>query len=157
MLKFRTILVPVDFSPVSETALEVAHALARDHQGRMVLLHVAIPPAPAHEVYVPPEELTRLAQQAREQLEHWAHKYLDVPTDTRVMAGEPGPAIVSLAGELSADLIVMGTHGRTGLMRLLMGSVAEWVLRHAPCPVLTVRPHTRHGEEIPTDLTPAKT
>jgi nucleotide-binding universal stress UspA family protein len=113
-----------------------------------------LPPPPSAEVYVPFEDYGGLTAEAQRQLTAVANGIADLPIETRVLVGSPGPAIVETAKAVQADLIVMGTHGRSGLMRVLMGSVAEYVLRHALCPVLTIKPTTRehlsHVEE--TDL-----
>lgn len=153
MQKFQLILVPIDFSSTAQEALHMARALARDHQARLHLVTVPVPPPPAREVFVPEVELSELVSEAQRKLAETAAAVNELPVTTQVVAGEPGPAIVQAARETQADLIVMGTHGRTGLARLLMGSVAEYVLRHAPCPVLTVKPGqgTLFKDE-PTDL-----
>jgi nucleotide-binding universal stress UspA family protein len=81
-----------------------------------------------------------------------------VTLERRMLEGDPAEMIAEAAADANADLIVMGTHGRTGLTRLVMGSVAEEVLRHAPCPVLTIRGHLNVvteesvGEEVPEVL-----
>jgi len=142
MLPIKTILHPTDFSEAADHALEVAHALARDHGAMLIVMTVPAPPLPAVEAYVPEYELTQLIQEGEQRLRAFAAKLADVPTATRVVAGEPGWAIVAAAKDCQADLIVMGTHGRKGISRLLLGSVAEHVMRHAPCPVLTIKPHT---------------
>jgi universal stress protein A len=137
MLPVRTILHPTDFSDRSGNALALAQALARDYGARLVILHVAhTVPVFAGEGMVPvsPEEIRA---EAEEQL-----RALRVADDQRVERrlemGDAVTEILRVARELPADLIVMGTHGRTGLGRLLMGSVAEQVVRRASCPVLTV-------------------
>lgn len=140
MSPFKTIMHPTDFSAPAQQALDVARSLARAHGAKLVLVAVPVPPLPAVESFVPEAELQQLAEEARKQLAAMAAGITDVPVEIRVIAGEPGWALVTAAQECHADLIVMGTHGRTGLRRLLMGSVAEHVLRHAPCPVLTIRP-----------------
>jgi universal stress protein A len=142
MLTIKTILHPTDFSEAAEQALEVAHALARDHGAKLVVMTVPAPPLPAIEAYVSDYELSQLVKEAEQQLRAVAATLADVPTETRVIAGEPGWCTVAAAKEFQADLIVMGTHGRKGLSRLLLGSVAEHVMRHAPCPVLTIKPGT---------------
>jgi len=156
MLHIRTILFPTDFSFEADHALEVARSLARDHQARIVLMHAATPVA-AVEVYIDQADIDAIRSQARRQLEAIAARITEVPVETDVLIGEPGRMIVELAEKLSADLVVMGTHGRGGVSRLLLGSVADYVLRHAPCPVLTIKPGTEQHlrEEIPTDLTAA--
>jgi nucleotide-binding universal stress UspA family protein len=139
MLSIRTILHPTDFSDRSEYAFRLAYALARDHGSRLVLMHVAplpavvygegiVPPAPEHFLDELKEKLHRLQVPDRR-----------IHVDHLLKEGEPVTEILEAAKELHADLIVMGTHGRTGLGRMLMGSVAELVVRRATCPVLTVR------------------
>ena len=139
MLPIHTILHPTDFSEHSGNALHLAVALARDYAARLVVLHVALPPTIIYgEGVVPPEPETYLGE-AREQL-----RRLTIPADIgaaerRLVEGDPAKEIVRAVREAGIDLVVMGTHGRTGLSRLLMGSVAEKTVRRAPCPVLTVR------------------
>ena len=141
MLSIRAILVAADFSGCSEDAFRVSHALARDYRARLIVLHVATPPP-----LVTPGELQRALQQPggyRAELEErLRHVYAaDSPAgvEYRVQDGDPAIEILGVAREARCDLIVMGTHGRTGLGRLLMGSVAEQVVRKAACPVLTVK------------------
>jgi len=133
------ILFPVDFSRGSERALELAETLARDHQGELVLLHVEEPPM----AYGGGECYYGLAEPNRAQLEQMLKEIVvaeqQVRVRRRVVIGSPGPAIVKFAAEEGIDYIVMPTHGRTGLTRMLMGSVAEEVVRKATCPVITVK------------------
>jgi nucleotide-binding universal stress UspA family protein len=139
-MTFHTILYPTDFSPGSVEAFRYACALARDCDARLVVVH-ALEPAVAMvgEAALVPTDINELREVAQKQLDAVQ------PTDPsvrieRVFREGPAPAVIlDVADEFRADLIVMGTHGRTGLKRLLMGSVAEMVLRRARCPVLTVR------------------
>lgn len=150
MLRIRTMLFPTDFSPAADHALEVARSLARDHEARLILLH-SVTSVPAAEVYIHETEMELLKSDARAQLQKLADRITDVPVEIHIPYGDPGHCIVAAAEELSADLIVMGTHGRGGLRRLLLGSVAEQVLRHAPCPVLAIKPGTEkhlQSEEV---------
>jgi universal stress protein A len=140
MLQIRTILHPTDFSDAAMQALQLARSLARDHGAKIVLLGVTVPPPPVSEVYVPVGELEGQVEEMRRQLTQLASSIADVPVECHALQGVPGQAIVTTADECEADLIVMGTHGRTGLTRLVMGSVAEDVVRRAHCPVLTVKP-----------------
>ncbi len=138
MLPIRTILHPTDFSAASQPAFVLACALARDYMAKLVLMHVT----PPTRVYAPdgiampfsPEEeydaRTRLAQLRPDDR---------IEVDHHVVEGDPADEILKAAATLHADVIVLGTHGNTGLTRLLVGSVAEHVMRKAPCPVLTVR------------------
>jgi universal stress protein A len=137
MLSIKTILVPTDFSEHSETALHFAGALARDYGARIVLLHVIpIPIAPPIDgaIAAPP---VSTADELRERLE--AIDLPGVEVQRRLIEGRPLEGILDTAADSGCDLIVMGTHGRGGIRRLLMGSVAEGVLRQASCPVLTVK------------------
>ena len=141
------ILVPTDFSEPSEAALEYARTIARQFGATFHLLHVVEAPVVtgpfSSEMYIPepPGLVTELIQEAKLRL---ARRLL--PSDKvhysatkEVIVGLAAKTIVQCAGEQKFDLIVMGTHGRTGLAHMLMGSVAEHVVRSAPCPVLTVR------------------
>jgi nucleotide-binding universal stress UspA family protein len=138
MFPIQQVLVPTDFSAPSEAAFQLACSLARDHGGRVVVLHVYPRPLSHGEVVARRQEdgyeddLWRMLHQLRP-------AGGEVPVEHRLAEGDAAEEIVRLAGELNCDLIVMGTHGRTGLARLLFGSVAEKVLRQAPCPVLTVK------------------
>ena len=138
-MKPRRILVPIDFSAGSDAALEMATSLARDSGGSLVLVHVEIIPLSAaggEYLYAMPEPPT---EELLAKLDAVAVPDSHVPVERRLLAGDPADAIVRLAQTEDVDMIVMGTHGRRGLSRLLMGSVAETVVRAAPCPVLTVK------------------
>jgi len=136
MLPIKTILAATDFSPMSEHAFRFAGALARDYGARLIALHVIHPPVAVYaETAVFMEEPDFSA--ARETLN--ALRIPGVDVEYRLMEGEPAATIVQVAEETHANLIVMGTHGRGGIVRVLMGSVAEDVLRSAPCPVMTVK------------------
>jgi nucleotide-binding universal stress UspA family protein len=133
------ILFPTDFSEASQHALAWAASLARDNGATLVIAHVEEPPITygGGEMYYPLEEPDR--DTLRESLAHVMPADPLVLCEHKLLVGDPASAIVSAAESEGADLIVMGTHGRTGLTRLLMGSVAEAVVRRAPCPVLTVK------------------
>jgi nucleotide-binding universal stress UspA family protein len=140
MMHFHTILHPTDFSSNSVCALRYASALARDCDAKLVVIH-ALEPAVAMvgEAALVPYDLEELRKAAQKQLDE-----LEIADQTvnveRFLRDGPAPTVIlDAADEFVADLIVMGTHGRTGLNRLLMGSVAEMILRRAPCPVLTVK------------------
>ena len=139
MLPFKTILFATDFSQPSKVAFEVASALARDYHARMIALHVIEPVQMGYTEftnYVGPDEDKGEAMRTLQAIQAPAPT---VTLEYRLLEGEPAAVIAETAEEAGADLIVMGTHGRTGLTRVIMGSVAEDVLRRAPCPVLTVR------------------
>jgi len=141
MLAIRTILHATDFSPSSRAAFAVACSLARDYAAHLLVFHAY--PAPLADLggyqLVPPvpEESTR--HEAEERLYRMDSPFAEVSIEHLLSEGDAAAEILRLAEEIPCDLIVMGTHGRSGVGRLLMGSVAEAVLRKAPCPVLTVR------------------
>jgi nucleotide-binding universal stress UspA family protein len=141
----RKILAATDFSPCSNAALDLALEVAKRQGASLTLLHVC--QMPSYEfmgggVYVPSPELTDdIRQDALAALEK-ARQRLDgqgVAIECRVLTGTPGPDIVAFARQFGHELIVVGTHGRRGLRRLLLGSVAETVVRNADVPVLTAR------------------
>ncbi len=141
----KRILVPVDFSPDSRNALQYAADLAAVSRAEIVMLHV-VEPVYVAEPYmgVAPEVGIFLDEQRRNAKAVLARLGTDLKKKgqrvrTMVTAGPPALLIVDAAKDLRADLIVMGTHGRTGLAHMLIGSVAEKVVRTAQCPVLTVR------------------
>lgn len=139
MLSVHTVLYPTDFSVHSAHAFQVACALARDYSAELVIAHVAPHPVQAIGDGMTIELPTGWEEAVKTRLETIHPKDSAVRHTYRLAVGDAADEIVRLAGELHADLIVMDTHGRSGLSRLLMGSVAEHVLRHAPCPVITVR------------------
>lgn len=133
----KRILVPTDFSPSSKTALTLAVALASSSkQAAIVLLHVVEASVPTYD-----EELGVLEPGAlRTQMQMLAaSRDHDVTMDAQVVHGDPKTRIVEFANANNIDLIVMGTHGRNGLVQLIVGSTAESVMRTANCPVMTVR------------------
>jgi len=134
------ILYPTDFSTTGQTALEMATSLARDRGATLVVMHVEEPPMAygGGEMYYGIEEPNR--EELKRMLAEVVPADPGVPYEHRLMIGSPATAIVEMAEREKVELIVMPTHGRTGLMRLLMGSVAEEVVRKAKCPVLTVKP-----------------
>lgn len=140
MLPLGTILHPTDFSESSEFAFRVACALARDYGARLVLLHVLPPPMVVYAGGPVPAETWPSSQEAKEKLRQLEGQAQRVRVESQVMEGDPVDMILRAAEETSSSLIVMGTHGRTGLGRLLLGSVAELVIRKAPCPVLSAKP-----------------
>ena len=153
-LTISRILVPMDFSAHSEHALRYATALATRLGASLHLLHVVEDPATTgawSAESMPPDlaELrTELVADAERRLRVYRGEpeHTQVPVVTTARMGLTSHTIVDYAAALNIDLIVMGTHGRTGIAHLLMGSVAERVLRHAPCPVLTVRAGVRVEE-----------
>lgn len=144
----KRILVPTDFSTASQQALDYAIEFSRTLKAELILLH-AVEPAyftGATGVYGVGFDSGLVQQQiesaAREQLARLAARLKEkrLAVRTALSLGPPAGAITAAAGKLKPDLIVMATHGRTGLSHALLGSVAERVVRTAPCPVLTIPP-----------------
>ncbi len=131
------ILCPVDLSEASARALGLAVRLAASFDARVDVLHVLEPPPANGQAWEPDRAVRRRASQALARLSV-PLRDSGVPIEMRLLEGEPWRVIVGEAGGLPADLLVIGTHGRGGFEHLLLGSVAEKVLRRAPCPVLTV-------------------
>jgi nucleotide-binding universal stress UspA family protein len=139
MYAIHTILHPSDFSEYSSHALAVAGSLARDHGARLIVLHVAEPEVVVGEsgILVPLPPGCR--EDTLERLRGLPLPDPNIRVEPLLEEGNPVEEILRTAEQTRCDLIVLGTHGRTGLRRLLVGSVAESVLRRARCPVLTVR------------------
>ncbi|OGB94058.1 MAG: hypothetical protein A3G35_09870 [candidate division NC10 bacterium RIFCSPLOWO2_12_FULL_66_18] len=148
MLRLTQILAPTDFSEHSDGALRHAAELARQFGAKLVLLHVVsnetlesiskahVPPHPVDKVYEDLDQETR--EQYANHVPPEVRKVLE--TEVLVLPGVPFLEIVRAARLKGVDLIVMATHGRTGLSHALVGSVTEKVVRMAPCPVLSIRP-----------------
>jgi nucleotide-binding universal stress UspA family protein len=161
---YTHILVPTDFSPAANQALRYAFEEATQHQAKLTLLHVTYHYQPTEVYYVedtperpiryadeigvklpslptPPPQVVRRDpnEEALVQLRDLVPASFAGPWTTQVAVGDPADAIVLVAQDLVVDLIIMSTHGRTGLRHVFLGSVAEKVVRHAPCPVLTIR------------------
>jgi universal stress protein A len=150
----KKILFPTDFSHTGDAALELATSLARQRGATLMIVHVEEPPA----AYGGGEMYYGMPDPATEDLEKMLSEIVptdpQVPHEHRLITGDPAIAIARLAEQEDAELIVMGTHGRTGLLRLLMGSVAEAVVRRAPCPVLTLKQPHESSEQ--TDANPSE-
>lgn len=144
-MEIRQILAPTDFSEYSKEAVAYAFELAQKFGAKLLLLHVIEMPAYPVEGFVPPSIGSTLIEDLERQA--WADLAQVLPEaqndkvalTRQVVVGIPYRKIVEVAAAEKADLIVMATHGRTGLGHLLIGSVAERVVRTAPCPVLTIR------------------
>jgi nucleotide-binding universal stress UspA family protein len=145
MLAVRTILHPTDFSEHSEYPFEVAVALANSCGSRLAVLHVKPTGLAQGGVRAASTEADD-QETVLEQLISRRPAGGRIPVVHHLVRGDPAAEIVRMARKLRCDLIVMGCHGRTGLPRLLMGSVAEEVARNAHCPVLTVRNGTREPQ-----------
>jgi nucleotide-binding universal stress UspA family protein len=140
MFPVRTILHATDFSPRSAYAFQIACALASDYAARLLVVHVY--PFPSYgslEMPMIVPDPAEIEAGLSKQLAAVRPADADLCVEHRLCCGAPAEEILRLARESNSDLIVMGTHGRSGLGRLLLGSVAEAVLRKAPCPVLTVK------------------
>ncbi len=163
-MPFTHILAPTDLSDAANNALGTAFEEAEAHHATLTLLHV-LPSHPDTEVYyikgapenrmgyvseagiplpTPPASVPETVrrdyhEEALTRLRHLAPSSFTGTWEVEVEVGDPADAIVRLAQERGVDLIVMGTHGRTGLSHVILGSVAEKVMRLAPCPVLTVK------------------
>jgi nucleotide-binding universal stress UspA family protein len=145
---FQQILCATDFSDTAEAAWEIACELARLHRAELVLVHalVELP------LYATAEAPGPAVAQIWEDQQRWVQTALDervaaagargLKARALVKTGPAAASIADAAAEEGTDLIVIGTHGRTGFNRLVIGSVAERVVRIAPCPVLTVKPRT---------------
>jgi nucleotide-binding universal stress UspA family protein len=146
---WKRICCPIDFSDASRAAMEVAADLARRNAGELTLLHAYPVPGytfPDGSVVASPKMMQDLSDQATRHLDEWraeAEKLGAPRVSTVTAVGEPASEIVAHASEQNVELLVLGTHGRTGLEHALMGSVAERVVRRARCPVLTVHPAAR--------------
>ncbi len=158
MMKLDNILIPTDFGAASETALMYGRSLARTFGGRLHVLHVT----PNALMFTGPEAIgvDFVAEQARLDAAAMAQLSALIQDDDRrelqatpvVRSGtSPAHEIIFYADRANIDLIIIGTHGRGPMAHLLMGSVAERVVRAAPCPVLTVR-HPEHEFVVPDAL-----
>ena len=155
---FSRILVPTDFSATSDAALSCARVLADKFGASLHLLHVLEDPftvgalVGSGEIPDAPELRAALLKDAETKLAHrlTAHDRQQLRATTQVIVGSPALTIVDYASNGHMNLIVMGTHGRTGMAHLLMGSVAERVVRLASCPVLTTRQAVAL-EEVPAN------
>jgi universal stress protein A len=137
---FKRILCPIDFDDNSLAALDYSAGLAQGSDATIYVLHVVRAPAEPSEVPVEPP-IPEWKQDAQARLEDAARSHLDGKVHYQLIAkrGDPAPAIIETERELNPDVVVMATHGRTGLSHLLIGSVTEHVVRESPRPVLTVR------------------
>lgn len=142
---FQKILLPSDFSDCSAEAARAARRLAEHFGSRVAVLHVLDEPAALDPMFrgeVPLEMLRdRMEQYAREEMKRFLGDHFGgyPEVETRIASGVPYREILRAARETAAALIVIGTHGRTGVEHVIFGSTAEKVVRMAPCPVLTVR------------------
>jgi acetoin utilization protein AcuB len=137
---FKKILCPVDFDENSAAALEVAAQIARRNDGDVLVLHIVPMVLPATDVPVYTDVYKQQQEAARNRVKELAESHLrGVKHESVVRLTGPASGILAIARKINPDVIVMATHGRRGVSRFLLGSVAEAVLREAQCPVLTVR------------------
>ncbi len=154
-INIRSILCPYDFSDCAEHALQYAVAFAQAHDAELRLLHVIEPPPysavdfdAAAEMTQDP--LTRMTNAARKELERVADRLRGElhTVHPELLTGPAFIRIIEYARDQETDLIILGTHGRSGLAHALVGSVAEKIVRKAPCPVMTVK-HPEHEFVMP--------
>lgn len=144
-LKIKRLLVPTDFSSPSKNALRYAVKFAEQFGATVTLLHVVEPLIQPGDGYgavaVPLVNIETLQKDATSKLNTLAQAEIEelIPVNVLVRSGKPYHEIVTVAKEGDIDLIIIATHGYTGLKHLFLGSTAERVIRHAPCPVLAVR------------------
>lgn len=145
MKNFDTILLAIDFSDSSINASDHALALASRFNSRLIVLHVINEPVDLRGFYVPHISFERLEQEIEEGAASMMQKFIETSLkgfsnfESAIVSGIPYEEILNKAESANADLIVIGTHGRTGIDHLLFGSTAERVVRTSKCPVLTVR------------------
>jgi len=148
-ISLKNILVPTDFSPTSAAALPFALSLARIYGSTLLAFHV-IPPEPLQQVV--PDRLAaqddRDWQEARRNLTEFAHSLQigEIPCKCLLERGDLVEAIPAVVQDRDVDLVVLGTHGRRGVTKLLLGSAGEKIYRSSPCPVLTVGPKVHAGD-----------
>lgn len=140
---FKRVLVPTDFSAESLKAVHFATEFAKRFGASIRLLHVVEPPSVIQESVIAAALLSskELARDAQTRLQAWARDEIDemVPVQTEARVGKPYVEIAAAAKVSDTDLIIIATHGHTGLKHVLLGSTAERVVQHSPCPVLVVR------------------
>jgi len=152
--QLKRILAPVDFSEASRKALQYAAHFAAAFNAEVILLHVIQPfTLPVEPEFMPPElgiSRQELVDSSRRELEEWCAREIGgrVQCQVRAQEGVPWHQIVAAASDTNTDLIILATHGRSGLKHVLLGSVVERVTHHAPCPVLVVREQER--DFVPT-------
>ncbi|MCF6265647.1 MAG: universal stress protein [Desulfuromusa sp.] len=145
MSKFSTILVAIDFSDSSDNAFQMALSMAKSFSARLLILHVINEPVDMRGFYVPHISFQKLEEEinegAQKMMESFCRQNMHGFEDfeSLIVSGLPYEQIIAQAEEKSADLIVIGTHGRAGLDHVLFGSTAEKVVRKSKIPVLTVR------------------
>ena len=144
-MKFRTVLVPVDFSDHSDYLMRVAISFAQDNKSELTIVHVVSTDLYVSSFYSStinlPSIIVDIISEASSHMDEFLARFDfgGVKYSKEVIEGNVHKAIFSKSESIKADLIMMGTHGRTGLEHIVLGSTAEKVIRHAPCPVLTIK------------------
>jgi universal stress protein A len=152
-LQIRSILVPTDFSECGNYALSCAASLARTFKASIICVHVIEPivPTVGYSGMSEPLPIADISEQLEDSAERELPKLAEceecagLDVEELIVHGEAASEIVQVAKDRDVDLIVISSHGRTGLGRILFGSTAEAVVRHAPCPVLVVKPEPGEG------------
>ena len=153
-LQLRKILLPTDFSECGNYALSYATALARKFGASLICLHVIEPivPSVGYSGMTEPLPIADISDQLEDSAERELPKFAEceecagLEVEELIVHGEAASEIVRVAKDRGVDLIVVSSHGRTGLGRILFGSTAEAVVRHASCPVLVVKPPAEEAE-----------
>ena len=153
-LQLRKILVPTDFSGCANYALPYAAAIARATRATIICVHVVEPivPAAGYSGLAEPMTIADISEQLEDSAERElpqlaeCDEFQGLEVEEVIVHGDPAAEIVRVAGEHEVDLIVVSSHGRTGLGRIIFGSTAEAVVRHALCPVLVVKPPLQEEE-----------
>jgi universal stress protein A len=149
--RFRRVLAATDLTPASTSAVKKAIELAAENGAELILAHAYQPPNVVLEGYVPPATYDSWDESIRSEARKKLLPHLDeaekagVRVRVLILTGAPEEAIIGAARDCGADLLVMGTHGRTGVPRFFLGSVASRVISRAPCPVMTV--HAANSQE----------
>jgi nucleotide-binding universal stress UspA family protein len=144
-IEIRAILVPIDFSTNASAVIEWAAHLAQEHDSKLILFHAYHLPVEFQQLEgasLPPDFWASIKTEAQQSLDAYRQELRStgLEVESLVREGYAATAIVDEAAELEVDLIVMGTHGLSGIKHMLLGSIAERVVQKAPCPVLTVKP-----------------
>jgi len=146
VFKLKKILVPVDFSDCSNKALQYAVPFVKQFDAELILLHVvqislSVPEMPAIDIGLIQRQIRETGKKELQKLQRTVAD--EIPSETVLRVGTPYMEIINAVKELDIDLIILATHGRTGLAHVFLGSTAERVVRHAGCPVLVVRERER--------------
>ncbi len=142
MIHIEKILCPIDFSPPSRNALRYANEFAKAMNAKITVMHVIQPQPITADVNVPYVPLeVEIERHAKDDLEKFIQEEIspDILVERVIAFGLPSDCVIAQAKKEDVDVIILGTHGRSGISRLLMGSTAENVIRHASCPVLVVK------------------